>query len=247
MPKISALTASGTLDGTEIVPIDQSSTTVRTTSQAIANLYAGTKGSDIASAATTNIAAATGLFVHITGTTTITAFGTATAGTFHILTFDGALTLTHNSTSLILPHNANILTAANDCAGFISEGSGNWRCVWYQRKTGQALSNAVTAVTSSSGTTTLDCSLGDYFTTTLTENTTIAITNAPPSGSGRTIMLQITQHASAAKTVSWPASFKWAGASAGTVSTTLSAVDVLALTSFDQGTTWRATLAKAFG
>src|SRR5688572_28653020 len=39
-----------------------------------------TKGADIASAGTTNIAAATGDYVHITGTTTITALGTAAAG-----------------------------------------------------------------------------------------------------------------------------------------------------------------------
>jgi hypothetical protein len=38
-----------------------------------------TQGADIASAATTNLATATGQFVNITGTTTITAFGTAAA------------------------------------------------------------------------------------------------------------------------------------------------------------------------
>ncbi|MFY9342232.1 MAG: hypothetical protein WAT39_07075 [Planctomycetota bacterium] len=91
------------------------------------------KGTDIASAATTNIAAATGWFVHVTGTTTITALGTATAGTPRVVRFAGALTLTHNATSLILPGSTNIVTAANDVAVFISEGSGNWRLVGYSR------------------------------------------------------------------------------------------------------------------
>lgn len=91
------------------------------------------KGTDIASASTTNIAAATGDFVHITGTTTITAFGTAAAGTKRKLVFDGALILTHNATSLILPSGANITTAAGDCALFVSEGSGNWRCIEFLR------------------------------------------------------------------------------------------------------------------
>lgn len=97
------------------------------------------KGADIASAATTDIGAAAGNFVHVTGTTTITALGTAQAGTRRIVRFAGALTLTHNATSLILPTGSNITTAANDCAVFVSEGSGNWRCVGYQRANGQAL------------------------------------------------------------------------------------------------------------
>lgn len=90
------------------------------------------KGADIASAGTTNLATATGVYVHVTGTTTITAFGTAAAGVVRVVRFAGALTLTHNATSLILPGGANITTAANDVAVMVSEGSGNWRCVTYQ-------------------------------------------------------------------------------------------------------------------
>ena len=42
---ISGLPVAATLTGTEIVPITQSSTTVRTTAQAIANLSTGGSGS----------------------------------------------------------------------------------------------------------------------------------------------------------------------------------------------------------
>jgi hypothetical protein len=97
------------------------------------------KGSDIASASTTDIGAATGNYIHVTGTTTITALGTIQAGTRRIVEFDGALTLTHNATSLILPTGANITTAAGDVASFISEGSGNWRCVNYMKADGKSL------------------------------------------------------------------------------------------------------------
>ena len=90
-------------------------------------------GSNIASATTTDIGAATGNTVHVTGTTTITGLGTVAAGTTRTVIFDGALTLTHNGTSLILPGAANIATAAGDVATFVSEGSGNWRCTQYQR------------------------------------------------------------------------------------------------------------------
>src|SRR5690606_38149103 len=76
-----------------------------------------------------------------------------------------------------------------------------------------------TAVTSSSGTVTLDYALGDYFTLALSENvTTLAFSNLPGSGKGATLMLHITQDATA-RTVAWPASFKWAAGSAGAVST----------------------------
>ena len=89
------------------------------------------KSTNIASASTTDLSTANGNLVHITGTTTITSFGTLQAGTRISIVFDGALTLTYNATSLILPGAANIVTAANDTAIFISEGSGNWRCLSY--------------------------------------------------------------------------------------------------------------------
>lgn len=106
--------------------------------------------------------------------------------------------------------------------------------------------STVTALSSSSGVVNLDCSLGDYYTLALTENvTSITFSNLPGSGHGASKMVRITQD-STARTVAWPASFKWAGGSAGAVSTASGAVDVLAISSFDNGTTWRATLAKAF-
>lgn len=91
------------------------------------------QGADVASAATTNIGAATGRNVNVTGTTTITAFDTIAAGVERVVKFTGALTLTHNATSLILPGAANIVTAAGDEATFLSLGSGNWRCTSYMR------------------------------------------------------------------------------------------------------------------
>lgn len=99
------------------------------------------KSSDIASAATTNIAAATGEYVVVTGTTTITSLGTAQAGTMREVVFASILTITHNATSLILPTSGNIVTAAGDSAMFRSEGGGNWRCVKYQRADGTPVGN----------------------------------------------------------------------------------------------------------
>jgi len=62
----------------------------------------------------------------ITGTTTITSFGTVSAGIHKRLQFDGALQITHNATSLICPSGANITTYAGLCIDLVSLGSGNW-------------------------------------------------------------------------------------------------------------------------
>jgi microcystin-dependent protein len=97
------------------------------------------KGADIASATTTDVGAIAGLMHDITGTTTITGLGTVSAGIWKVLKFEGALTLTHNATSLILPGGTSILTVDGDIGIFISEGSGNWRCVSYQTTAGGGL------------------------------------------------------------------------------------------------------------
>lgn len=103
---------------------------------------------DVASGATTNIGAATSPNVNITGTTTITAFDSVDAGIKRFVKFAGALTLTHNATSLILPGGANITTAAGDTAIFVSEGSGNWRCLGYLKADGTAVVATIAATQS---------------------------------------------------------------------------------------------------
>lgn len=90
----------------------------------------------IASATTTNLASTPSGNITISGTTTITGFGTAADGVKKAVTFSGALTLTHNGTSLILPGAANITTAAGDTALVQSLGSGNWRVANYNKATG---------------------------------------------------------------------------------------------------------------
>ena len=108
----------------------------------------------IASAATTDLSTTTSENVSVTGTTTITALGTIQAGALRYVNFAGALTLTHNATSLILPGAANITTAAGDCAEFISLGSGNWRCINYTKASGQAVvapAAGVTSITAGNG------------------------------------------------------------------------------------------------
>ncbi|WP_019573371.1 hypothetical protein [Curvibacter lanceolatus] len=93
----------------------------------------------LASAATVAIGAAASNIVFITGTTAITAFDTIAAGAEREVQFSGAMILTHNATSLILPGASSITTEAGDVAVFRSLGGGNWKCVSYTRASGQAL------------------------------------------------------------------------------------------------------------
>lgn len=92
----------------------------------------------LASAATVDLGAVNSARVVITGTTTITSFGTRRRRQKWVR-FAGALTLTHNATTLVLPTGASIVTAAGDTALFASDTAGNWRCLAYQRASGAPL------------------------------------------------------------------------------------------------------------
>lgn len=86
---------------------------------------------NVASAGTADIGPLTSPKVQITGTSTITSLGT-TVTCLRYVRFGGALTLTNNATSLILPGNFSITTAAGDTGIFLSDGSGNYRCYSYK-------------------------------------------------------------------------------------------------------------------
>lgn len=143
----------GNIDSTNLDPaanipdtmLAQITTGSKVSGAALTGTLITAKGVDIASATTTDIGAATGNLVDVTGTVTITGLGTIAAGAFRIVRFTGALLLTHNGTTLILPTGANITTAAGDVAGFESLGSGNWVCLFYQRKDGTSLTAATAA------------------------------------------------------------------------------------------------------
>lgn len=98
-------------------------------------------GTDVASAATTNLTVATSDFVTITGTTGITSFGTPTAfGRRHLwLVFADVVTITHNATSLIIPGAANYTTAAGDVLEVVNISGSNWRVVDIMKANGRAV------------------------------------------------------------------------------------------------------------
>lgn len=90
-------------------------------------------GADVASAAALPVNVVGNIF-DVTGTTTITSLASKGIGTEVTLQFDGALTLTHHATDLVLPAGENITTAAGDVAVFYEYATGDWRCISYQRQ-----------------------------------------------------------------------------------------------------------------
>lgn len=104
-------------------------------------------GAPIASASTINLTTATGNFLHITGTTTITTV-TLGAGMRREIVFDGILTLTHHAINNNLPSAANITTAVGDMASYYSDGTTVY-CTKYARADGKAIVATEVVVASS--------------------------------------------------------------------------------------------------
>lgn len=98
------------------------------------------QGASVASATTINLDTATGDYVSITGTTTITGI-TLAQGRERTVTFAAALTLTHGASLLLKNAGANIVTAAGDSAVFRGEASGVVRMISYTPATGQAIAS----------------------------------------------------------------------------------------------------------
>jgi len=96
------------------------------------------------------------------------------------------------------------------------------------------------AVAVTSGTTvTVNLNLGSVFTLTLGHNVgTFNITNPAGSGDASSFILKLTQDGTAGRTITWPSSVKWAAATAPTLSTAATNIDVLVFFTTDGGTTY---------
>ncbi len=86
----------------------------------------------VASATTTDIAGAASEFVAVSGTGTITSFGTGTSRK-RFVRATGAFLITHNASSLICPGGQNIRAASGDTFVVIFDSSSNARIHNYQR------------------------------------------------------------------------------------------------------------------
>ena len=100
-------------------------------------------------------------------------------------------------------------------------------------------SETVSSPTISSGTLVLNLETSNIFTVSLNAAiTTLTISNPPASGSGGSFTLIFTADGTA-RAVTWPASIKWAGGTAPTITSTSGKVDSFAFFTSDGGTNWQ--------
>jgi len=106
--------------------------------------------------------------------------------------------------------------------------------------------SVVTVLTPAAGVVTIDWALGDYFTLAPTANvTSIVFTNLPSSPAAVTLSIRFTQDTTP-RTVAFPAAFDWVGGITGVVSTGSGAVDLIIISSFNQGTSWQTSIGNAY-
>lgn len=102
------------------------------------------------------------------------------------------------------------------------------------------VSSALKAIGTGGATKTIDWNEGNVQSVTLSANLTFTFTN-PVTGAG--YVLKITQDTTA-RTITWPATVKWAGGAAPTLTATSGAIDIVSL--LWDGTNYFGNIAKAF-
>lgn len=204
----------------------------------------------ITAAATTDLNGATGNYVPITGTTTISSFGTAApTGTIRILKFASALTLTYGASAIVLPGATSFVTRANDVLTFVHEGSGLWRLIELLRADGSTLAQflqfpAVYDNGSPGATPTIDPTKGSRQKITLNINVTTFTINAPPNSLPMSLHIDIYQDGTGNRTwpAGGPAGSKWKANVDKVLSTAINARDRL-IADYD-GSAWICDLMK---
>lgn len=94
-------------------------------------------------------------------------------------------------------------------------------------------------VTSANNATTIDCELGNSFSLTLTESTTVDFINPPAANTAYALSLEVIQDsANTSYAVTWANTVLWPSATAPTLTGVVNAVDVFVFSTRDGGTTW---------
>ncbi|MGB4957553.1 MAG: hypothetical protein WBO49_03830 [Candidatus Saccharimonas sp.] len=130
-------------------------------------------------------------------------------------------------------------TATNHYLGY-NGSTAKWNNIPLTGKVALATGGGVetlNALGSGSGTRAINLANGNVVSATLTGNTTFTFSGATAS-TACSFGLYLTQDGTGNRTVTWPASVKWAGGTAPTLSTGASNVDVLVFETINGGTTW---------
>ena len=168
-------------------------------------------------------------------------FGTITATTVNGNTITtGSGTLSIAGTKTFAASNTMTLAAGADGQTFTFPAASDTVATLSAPQTLAAKTLTNPAVTSQAlpvtATAAWDFSLGGWGTATLVNSiTTLTFANPPAAG---TLRWQIVQGGTGSYTIAWPASVKWPGGTAPTLSTAVGTVDVVTCHTFDSGTTY---------
>jgi len=93
-----------------------------------------------------------------------------------------------------------------------------------------------------SGTFNLDLRVSNAFRRVMTGNTTFAFINPPASGELQSFFLTTQQDATGGRTLTFPASVRWAGNTLPTIGTAANRIDIFSFTTIDGGATYSGSL-----
>ena len=142
------------------------------------------KGADLASADPL-VLGTDGNYFDVTGTTNFASI-TVVVGSLFMLQFDGVLTLTHNATTLDLPGEANITTAAGDSLIGFATAADQVHVISYTKADGTAVVTSGGGLTSIANTSITAVTNIDFtgFDSTLYDNYEVWISNGQPGNDG---------------------------------------------------------------
>lgn len=216
-----------TINGVTITPTSGTLTIGGTKTATINNTLtlAGTDGTTMTFPSTSASVARTDAAQSFTGLQTFAPSGVALLGSSTGYTTFASANAGASNYTLTLP-------AATDTVATLAAA----QTLTNKTATNMAVTSQVLPVTATSA---WNFSLGSWGTATLVNSiTTLTFSNPPAAG---TLRWQITQGGAGSYTVAWPASVKWPGGTAPTLSTAAGKVDMVTCQTFDAGTTYDCT------
>jgi hypothetical protein len=175
------------------------------------------------------------------GTEPITVTSTTQVANLNASLLEGYSTATANTVSTIVRRDASgNFSAGTITASLTGNATGLAASAALTTPTITGLNETRTALTISVGAVAVDCSIANVFTLFLNAAvTSLTFSNVPTAPKTYGFTLAVTADGTA-RSLTWPASVKWAGGTAPTLTSTNGKIDIFVLSTWDGGTNWYA-------